>query len=478
MKRFLLTILCVIATTVAMAQGGRTVKGVVLDEKNTPIAGATITVVNSDVRVTAGADGTFTLVAPTYATEVEASAEAYISTRLVIDGSYMMFKLKVDKAYAAAKAKAEEEARIAAEKKAEAERLAAEKAAAAKAKAEEQARIEAERKAEAERVAAEREAAAKARAEEQARIAAEREAAAKAKAEEDARIAAEKKAEAERIAAEKAAAAKAKAEEEARIAAEKKAKAERIAAEKAAAAKAKAEEEARIAAEKKAKAERIAAEKAAATKAKAEEDARIAAEKKAEAERIAKERADKREAIKIEYAKHIKGYESIVGLSYSMVGNENYVGANYIGGYRINNIFFAGAGVGANMRLGTPINFVEIKKPLELSRGSFYIPIYLHFRAQLLNRRCTPFVALSAGYNVSLPQQFDLELTSIKYNASGLFINPQVGVTYRVKPKLGIYCAVGFDASMMPECIDNTGYSATIKQGFKYGINVNLGISF
>ena len=449
MKRFLLTILCVIATTVAMAQGGRTVKGVVLDEKNTPIAGATITVVNSDVSATTEANGTFTLVAPTYATEIEASAEAYISTRLVIDGSYMMFKLKVDKAYAAAKAKAEEEARIAAEKKAEAERLAAEKAAAAKAKAEEQARIEAERKAEAERVAAEREAAAKARAEEQARIAAEREAAAKAKAEEDARIAAEKKAEAERIAAEKAAAAKAKAEEEARIAAEKKAKAERIA-----------------------------AEKAAATKAKAEEDARIAAEKKAEAERIAKERADKREAIKIEYAKHIKGYESIVGLSYSMVGNENYVGANYIGGYRINNIFFAGAGVGANMRLGTPINFVEIKKPLELSRGSFYIPIYLHFRAQLLNRRCTPFVALSAGYNVSLPQQFDLELTSIKYNASGLFINPQVGVTYRVKPKLGIYCAVGFDASMMPECIDNTGYSATIKQGFKYGINVNLGISF
>ena len=445
MKRFLLTILCVIATTVAMAQGGRTVKGVVLDEKNTPIAGATITVVNSDVSTTTESNGTFTLVAPTYATEIEASAESYISTRLVIDGSYLMFKLKVDKAYAAAKAKAEEEARIESERKAEAERLAAEREAHLKARAEEQARL-----------AAEREAYLKARAEEQARIAAEREAAARAKAEEDARIAAEKKAEAERIAAEKAAAAKAKAEEDARIAAEK-----------AAAAKAKAEEEARIA-----------AEKAAAAKAKAEEDARIAAEKKAEAERIAKERADKREALKIEYAKHIKGYESIVGLSYSMVGNENYVGANYIGGYRINNIFFAGAGVGANMRLGTPINFVEIKKPLKLSRGSFYIPIYLHFRAQLLNRRCTPFVALSAGYNVSLPQQFDLELISIKYNASGLFINPQVGVTYRVKPKLGIYCAVGFDASMMPECIDNTGYSATIKQGFKYGINVNLGISF
>ena len=392
-----------------MAQGGRMVKGVVLDEKNTPIAGATITVVNSDVSTTTEANGVFTLVAPTYATEIEASAESYISTRLVIDGSYLMFKLKVDKAYAAAKAKAEEEARIAAEK----------------------------------------------------------EAAAKVKAEEEARIAAEK-----------AAAAKAKAEEDARIAAEKKAEAERIAAEKAAAAKAKAEEDARIAAEKKAEAERIAAEKAAAAKAKAEEDARIAAEKKAEAERIAKERADKREARKIEYAKHIKGYESFAGVSYSMMSNESYAGVNYIGGYRINNNFFLGAGVGANVRVVAPVNTVEIYEALTLSHGSFYIPAFIHFRAQLLNRRCTPFLALSAGYNISSPQQFDLELISIKYNASGMFVNPQVGVTYRVKPKLGIYCAVGFDASMMPECIDNTGYSATIKQGFKYGINVNLGISF
>ena len=432
-----------------MAQGGRMVKGVVLDEKNTPIAGATITVVNSDVSATTEANGTFTLVAPTYATEIEASAESYISTRLVIDGSYLMFKLKIDKAYAAAKAKAEEEARIAAEKEA-----------AAKAKAEEDARIAAEKKAEAERLAA------------------EKEAAAKAKAEEDARIAAEKKAEAERIAAEKAAAAKAKAEEDARIAAEKKAEAERIAKEKEAAAKAKAEEDARIAAEKKAEAERIAAEKAAAAKAKAEEEARIAAEKKAEAERIAKERADKREARKIEYAKHIKGYESFAGVSYSMMSNESYAGVNYIGGYRINNNFFLGAGVGANVRVVAPVNNVEINEALTLSHGSFYIPAFIHFRAQLLNRRCTPFLALSAGYNISSPQQFDLELTSIKYNASGMFVNPQVGVTYRVKPKLGIYCAVGFDASMMPECIDNTGYSATIKQGFKYGINVNLGISF
>ena len=248
--------------------------------------------------------------------------------------------------------------------------------------------------------------------------------------------------------------------------------------------KLKAEEEARIAAQQQAKAERIAKEKEAAAKAKAEEEARIAAQKQAEAERIAKEKAEiaaakkkKRDALRIEYAKPIKGYESFVSISNSMTNNESFIGVDYIRGERYNNIFL-GVGISANMRLTTPISQIEMNEALELSHGAFYLPVYAHFRAQLLNRRCTPFLALSAGYNISLPQSFDLELTRINYNASGAFVNPQFGVTYRIKPKLGIYCAVGFNACMMPECIGNTGYSATIKQSFKYSINVNLGISF
>ena len=524
-----MSLILVLVATAAMAQGGRAVRGVVLDSNNRPIANATISAVGADESTTTGADGTFTLTVPTYTREVQAWFEGYLPMKLEVDGSYLMFKLKVDANYAkakeqeriaaekeaAAKAKAEEEARIAAEKQAEAERIAkeaaaeqariaAEKEAAARARAEENARIAAEKQAEAERIAKEKAA-------EQARIAAEKEAAAKAKAEEDARIAAEKKAEAERKAKEKAAeqarkaaekeaAAKAKAEEKEREAAARKAEAERIAKEKAAeqariaaekeaAAKAKAEEDARIATQKeetaKAEEERQAAEKEAAAKAKAEEDARIAAEKIAEAERIAKEKEEKavakkakRDALRVECAEHVKGYESFVNLSYNKMNNNNYAGVDYIGGYRFNNYLFLGVGAGANMRLNVPVSYVEVKESLVLSRGVVYFPVYAHFRAQLLNRRCTPFLALSAGYNISLPQSFDLELTRINYNASGMFLNPQVGLTYRVRPKFGIYCAVGLNASMMPECITNTGYSATIKHGFKCGFNINLGISF
>ena len=385
--------------TAAMAQGGRVVRGTVLDSDNRPIANATVSAVGAEDSVATGSDGSFTITVPTYTREVQASFEGYHSMKLEVDGSYLMFKLKADSNYAKAK--------------------------------------------------------------EQARIAAEQAAIANAKAAAQARLAAEKRAEAERIAKEKAA-------EQARIAAEKEA-----------AAKVKAEEKARIAAEKEA-----------AAKVKAEEDARIAAEKRAEAERIAKEKAEiaaankeKRDALKMEIAKHIKGYESYVNVSYNMMSNnESYAGVDYIGGYRINNNFFLGAGVGANAQIIEPpynrLGPIVIDESVVLSHGAFYFPVYAHFRAQLLNRRCTPFLALSAGYNISLPDSFDLELTSINYNPSGAFINPQVGVTYRIKPKLSIYCAAGFNACIMPECIANTGYSATIKRSFKYGININLGISF
>ena len=392
MKRFISLLVLVMVATAAMAQGGRVVRGTVLDSDNRPIANATVSAVGAEDSVATGSDGSFTITVPTYTREVQASFEGYHSMKLEVDGSYLMFKLKVDSNYAKAK--------------------------------------------------------------EQARFAAEQAAIANAKAAEQARIAAEKRAEAERLAAEK-----------------------------------KAEDE-RIAKEKAAEQARIAAEKEAAAKVKAEEDARIAAEKRAEAERIAKEKAEiaaankeKRDALKMEIAKHIKGYESYVNVSYNMMSNnESYAGVDYIGGYRINNNFFLGAGVGANAQIIEPpynrLGPIVIDESVVLSHGAFYFPVYAHFRAQLLNRRCTPFLALSTGYNISLPDSFDLELTSINYNPSGVFINPQVGVTYRIKPKLSIYCAAGFNASIIPECIDNTGYSATIKQNFKYGININIGISF
>lgn len=216
-----------------------------------------------------------------------------------------------------------------------------------------------------------------------------------------------------------------------------------------------AREKERQAAEKRAAEEAAAAEKAAAAKAKRELKAQIAEECKT----------------------HTSGFASVADFSFA-IGDEMYAGVEYIAGYRINNHYFVGLGVGANLGFGIENSTLWLGEYGILSRGDYYFPVFAHFRANIINGRFSPYAALSAGVNLGMPQTLFLDLAKTKYNTLGAFINPQVGVSYRLTPKFGIFAAVGLNCFTTPECIENTGYSATIRQSFNYNININLGVTF
>jgi chemotaxis protein histidine kinase CheA len=475
------------------------VRGVVFNSDGIPMTGVTLTAVGSTDSKVSGADGTFDMMVSPYTKFIEASKEGFISAQAEVDGSYLVFKLQVDKKYAENKAKAEEEARKAAEAEkarlaaeAEAARLAAEKA--------EQERKAAEAKAKAEeekRIAAEKAAAEKA---EKERLAAE----AKAKAEEEKRIAAEK------AAAEKAEAAKRAAEEKARIAEEK-----RIAAEKAAAEKA---EQARLAAEAKAKAEeekRLAAEKAAAEKAEkarlAEQNTSVVATKDMSAEKQAllqakleaKQKADeearikkeaelaKKQAIKAEREKRtakwkeasLKGYRSYVDASWAIDAYSLMMsgGLHYIGGYQANNCIFFGIGTGINLAQ----TYEWDRQEQQLSPNSWNVPVYAYLRTNFINHRCSPFFALSAGYQFSTRREFAMPFDQpgqfeqrVKYKTNSIFVNPQLGVNFRVNTKHSIYIAAGATLFQRPEIIEVTPMTATFGSGLGWGIDLHLGFTF
>ena len=259
---------------------------------------------------------------------------------------------------------------------------------------------------------------------------------------------------------------------------------ERQAAEKRAAEEAVAKEKERQAAEKRAAEEaaakekaRIAAEKAAAEEAAAKEKERQAAEKRAAEEAAAKAKRELRAQIAEECKTHTSGFASVADFSFA-IGDEMYAGVEYIAGYRINNHYFVGLGVGANLGFGIENSTLRLSEYGILSRGDYYFPAFAHFRANIINGRFSPYAALSAGVNIGMPQTLFLDLVKAKYNTLGAFINPQVGVSYRLTPKFGIFAAVGLNCFTAPECIENTGYSATIRQSFIYNININLGVTF
>lgn len=503
MKRLLFIALCCLLPLMGAAQATRPVRGVVFDGSGVPMAGATLTAIGSTASQVSGVDGTFEMMVSPYTKFVEASKEGYITAQAEVDGSYLVFKLQVDKKYAENKAKAEEEARKAAEAEkarlaaeAEAARLAAEKAEQERKAAEERKRIEEEK-----RIAAEKAAAEKA---ERDRLAAE----AKAKAEEERRIAAEKAAAEKAEAAKRAAEEKARIAEEKRIAAEKaaaeKAERERLAAEKAAAEKA---EKARLAAEAKAKAEaekRLAAERAAAERAAAEQS-RLAtqqqqqqtqsvADAQAEAarlEKLAQEQAKreaelaKKQALKVEREKRaakwkeasLKGYRSYVDASWAIDSYSLMMsgGLHYIGGYQANNCIFFGIGTGINLAQTYEWN----RQESQLSPNSWNVPIYAYLRTNFINNRCSPFFALSAGYQFSTRREVLVAFDQpVKYKTSAIFVNPQLGVDFRINPKHSIYVAAGATLFQRPEIIEVTPMTATFGSGLGWGIDLHLGFTF
>ena len=140
MKKTILFILSAIVSLVAVGQNTRLVKGVVFDEREVPIKGATVKVIGMTENTVTNENGVFEFSVSPYAKQVEVSCEGHVSKTAEIDGTYLIFKMKVDKEYAKRKAK-EAEAKAKAEEKA---RKAAQREAEAKAKAEEKTRIAAQ----------------------------------------------------------------------------------------------------------------------------------------------------------------------------------------------------------------------------------------------------------------------------------------------------------------------------------------------
>ena len=300
-------------------------------------------------------------------------------------------------------------------------------------------------------------------------------------------------------------------EQAARIEAERMATAERerLAAEKTAAEKAATEEKARLAAEK--EAARLAAEKAA-----AEEKARLAAEKaaaeKAAAEekaRLAAERAIKIENRRKAYAVHQKGFGSMIDFN---VGLQEYplfhFGLTYTAGYHFNNYFYLGAGTGLGLdgrtasRYGggyIDFSYEEYEEHKKHYSGYYFpddceiladgealpssvlsVPVFVYFKANLINRRWSPYFALAAGGNITGNRTIALDYGELDYNTSSVFINPQFGVNFRTSTQTSIYFAAGFYGNVSTYCtkLGPDSSSTVLEKRFTPGAKFNIGVMF
>lgn len=165
----------------------------------------------------------------------------------------------------------------------------------------------------------------------------------------------------------------------------------------------------------------------------------------------------------------------------------NYVGINYIGGYRFSNLFFLGAGIGINFNYiyedsdrGYPSDDFE-NGNFGVSHNLISIPLYLHARLYFTDTRCQPFFAFSIGGHLTGSKEVK-NAPDVSYNPSCFFVNPVFGLNFRTNGDYSLYFSTGLMARdlLIEGEWHNYGQDVTLYHGFEFGLawSLNLGVTF
>ena len=193
------------------------------------------------------------------------------------------------------------------------------------------------------------------------------------------------------------------------------------------------------------------------------------------------------------YRDHQKGFESMIDFStdlrskYYFDCKPYYDGfvfdLTYTAGYRVNNYIYFGAGIGLSYsNRGGSTYCISGRYPLYdyyLNPLALSVPLFAYLRANLINRRFSPFVALQIGGKFSGKQTLYLDGCDVKYPTSTFFATPQLGLNFRTSTKTSIYVATGVPLyAGVPFLRDYSAFSATIGREFDFGVDVRLGVTF
>lgn len=113
-----------------------------------------------------------------------------------------------------------------------------------------------------------------------------------------------------------------------------------------------------------------------------------------------------------------------VGYQYqleSFIADVNRIKFNVVGNYQFNPYISAGVGIG--MRYYSEIN-----------SDLFIFPMFYDMRVRLLDKPFSPYFSIGAGYSVAT-----------KGGPTGLYLNPELGVSYRINDKVNIHLTLGYE---------------------------------
>lgn len=150
-----------------------------------------------------------------------------------------------------------------------------------------------------------------------------------------------------------------------------------------------------------------------------------------------------------------KGYEKSIELGYQMelgqpssgllkINNDiDGFSAIFMNGYRFNESFFIGGGLGFEYSAWQEFEFSETR-PTDFA--TYSIPILLRGKFNIIKGKVSPYILLDAGYNLFIiGSVWKFEDNGRSYKRSGMFVNPALGVDFKVSSKQTLFFHCGYN---------------------------------
>lgn len=172
-----------------------------------------------------------------------------------------------------------------------------------------------------------------------------------------------------------------------------------------------------------------------------------------------------------------RGYEKTIEVEGS-VGLDEYskfaFGASMINGYRVNPYFFAGAGVGFKYFDTLYYTSYSGTETYNSYDGKYLMPIWLRLKANFTDTRISPYAIFDCGWTFDVGKN---EYTTAK----GPFIEPQLGLDFKLEDDMALYCSVGYNLQRYQYTSYNISSSSLDTCGHIYyigTISFHFGVKF
>ena len=151
-----------------------------------------------------------------------------------------------------------------------------------------------------------------------------------------------------------------------------------------------------------------------------------------------------------------EGYRGFADFSYTLgVGDwgksHDRIGIMTSHGYQIAPQFFAGLGVGFNYYFDGNDELCSL-------------PLFAHFRSDLINNEITPYVDLRVGYSL--------------IDVKGVYINPSVGCRFELSDNIGLNVGIGYTMQQSEFSIIDFDFDYYRVKKNCGGIDFRVGIDF